>query len=613
MRRTNFAWALLVSLAGLAAACDPFVDADTDPAAGDGAEEINPAPLRATTVHSFESGATHGWTGVNLAAGPWSAGEWSSHGMSALRGDVDFAGESVHYLSLVREQTFNATALVARVRMSSSSVRRVFAMLYVKTAPNWGWVDGGAVDLRSDAAGVDVRLDWAAVAGTAGPVREVGIFFVGSPADGSGRASLYLDDFRTVDNSRAVGATAWGINGTWTVDPAQRLFVLAGGNVSRVDLETGARLWTTPGTNTALEVCTALADRIVIAYRDRVESRDPRSGTLQWFVNEGPMYARCPPASTMVILEADDPSRALTAYRMSDGIGLWQAPAPPGPAVVRVDQRGVFLSWQTQTQMGWRALSATDGSTLWTQTAAIARPRHNTDGDGNLFAQENQTLQRIDNASGAVAWSVQGVTFLNHWIASEPEIALFVEDANTFRQIDRRTGAALYSYRKSDLGASSSVTAQQFRNTTLLYARRVRTDGTHELVALNGAGQIAFRRNIAAAAVLEAPGGGAVAIKNGNSFTLVDGASGSVRSTLTFTPTGNEQAASVAWHDSARTILRLHDPIRAGLRGALAGYEGGTQETWRSGFISHAPGVQLLTGTKVLAAQQGRVVAVERP
>ncbi|MNB79129.1 Endoglucanase Z precursor [compost metagenome] len=147
----------------------------------------------ATTLYDFE-GSTQGWTGSNVAAGPWSVNEWASKGTNSLKSDIVMSANSQHYLLLTqtRDLSGKSTLSVTAKHASWGSVGNgLYAKLYVKTGSSWTWYEGSTVKLNSS-GGTTLSISLPSVANL-GDVKEIGVQFVSS-SNSSGQTSVYLDN-----------------------------------------------------------------------------------------------------------------------------------------------------------------------------------------------------------------------------------------------------------------------------------------------------------------------------------------------------------------------------------------------------------------------------------
>ncbi|MBY9079361.1 glycoside hydrolase family 5 protein [Paenibacillus sp. HN-1] len=147
----------------------------------------------ATTLYDFE-GSTQGWTGSNVAAGPWSVNEWASKGTNSLKADIIMSANSQHYLLLTqtRDLSGKSTLSVTAKHASWGSVGNgLYAKLYVKTGSSWTWAEGSTVKLNST-GGTTLSINLSSVANL-GDVKEIGVQFVSS-SNSSGQTSVYIDN-----------------------------------------------------------------------------------------------------------------------------------------------------------------------------------------------------------------------------------------------------------------------------------------------------------------------------------------------------------------------------------------------------------------------------------
>jgi mannan endo-1,4-beta-mannosidase len=146
----------------------------------------------ASTLYSFEN-ATQGWTGSNIAGGPWAVTDWSSSGSYSLKADVTFGGGQF-YLHYTGSNNFSGKSqLKATVKHAAwgNPGSGIHAKLYIKTGSGYAWFDGGTVAINGS-GGTTLTLNLASVSNLA-DVREVGVQFL-SPTNSSGGSSIYLDN-----------------------------------------------------------------------------------------------------------------------------------------------------------------------------------------------------------------------------------------------------------------------------------------------------------------------------------------------------------------------------------------------------------------------------------
>ncbi|MDI2126305.1 glycosyl hydrolase [Yinghuangia seranimata] len=169
----------------------------------------------------FEAG-TEGWTNWNTRTTPISTTDWAAEGKRSLSAVIDLErGETF----LNRRAAFDLsdrTTLAATVR-TGSPAPGTKAKLYVRIGPDLTWYDSGPFAIGESGADTTLRLDLAALAGTA-DIREIGVDVV--PASGAyGPNAIYVDDVRTLGPRVLAGfesgAQGWtGVNteaGPWPV------------------------------------------------------------------------------------------------------------------------------------------------------------------------------------------------------------------------------------------------------------------------------------------------------------------------------------------------------------------------------------------------------------
>lgn len=170
---------------------------------------------------NFE-GSTAGWTGWNVAAGPWFVTEWSAESRHSLKADVDLSrGET--YLGRVADRDLRGrSALRVSVRHAEwgAYAAPMTAKLYIRTGAGATWYDGGTTVMGTGTTQLTLAL---AAVPDLGDVREVGVAF--TPAPGStGVSAVYVDDLRgdRVVDDFELGAAGWSggevEGGPWSVD-----------------------------------------------------------------------------------------------------------------------------------------------------------------------------------------------------------------------------------------------------------------------------------------------------------------------------------------------------------------------------------------------------------
>ncbi|MEV6601808.1 glycosyl hydrolase [Actinoplanes sp. NPDC051346] len=166
--------------------------------------DMSTVPL-ATDFEATEAG----WTGVNIAAGPWSVEEGAATGSHSLKADVDLSrGEAFLNRKAPRDLRGRSTLRVsARHADWGTYTAPMTAKLYVRTGPEETWHDGGATAIGTGVTYLTLPLT---AVPDLGDVREVGVAF--TPAPGSHeRSAIYVDDLgadRILEDFE-LGAAGW--------------------------------------------------------------------------------------------------------------------------------------------------------------------------------------------------------------------------------------------------------------------------------------------------------------------------------------------------------------------------------------------------------------------
>ncbi|GIP08393.1 hypothetical protein J1TS5_05630 [Paenibacillus macerans] len=140
----------------------------------------------------FETG-TDGWSGGNIAGGPWSTTAWSAKGSKSLQVDMAMSNGSQHYMYKSGNFDFSGHSLLrATVKGASwgNYGSGLGVKLYVKHGDNYTWKDsgwrtisaGGTLDLNLDLSGVDKSN-----------IKEYGVQFIDAD-NSSGQTSVYVDN-----------------------------------------------------------------------------------------------------------------------------------------------------------------------------------------------------------------------------------------------------------------------------------------------------------------------------------------------------------------------------------------------------------------------------------
>ncbi|MCL6601547.1 MAG: glycoside hydrolase family 5 protein [Paenibacillus sp.] len=145
-----------------------------------------------TTLYDFEGGNVQGWTGSNVAGGPWSVTEWAASGSSSIKADVNLGGGQFTLTRTAAHNLSGKSSLTAKVKHANWGTigSGLQAKLYIKTGSGYTWYDSGAVQINSSGT-TTLTLNLSGVANL-GDVKEVGVQYL-SPANSSGSTSIYLD------------------------------------------------------------------------------------------------------------------------------------------------------------------------------------------------------------------------------------------------------------------------------------------------------------------------------------------------------------------------------------------------------------------------------------
>lgn len=146
-----------------------------------------------TILFNFTS-SSEGWTGANLAGGPWMVNEWSSNGSSSLKADVNLSGAAQYSLfSSTGQNLSGKSQLKAVVRHATwgNQGTGMNAKIYIKTGSSYTWNDGGSVQINSSTSGTVLTLNLSGITNLH-DVREIGIQFI-TGANASGASSIYVD------------------------------------------------------------------------------------------------------------------------------------------------------------------------------------------------------------------------------------------------------------------------------------------------------------------------------------------------------------------------------------------------------------------------------------
>jgi mannan endo-1,4-beta-mannosidase len=145
-------------------------------------------------VYDFE-GSTQGWTGENIAGGPWAVTEWKYNGSYSLKADITLKPSSYYYLKLSSTQNLSGkSSITAYVKHASwgNVGSGMQAKIYVKTGSSYTWYDGGVVSINSSSA-TKLTLSLNSV-NNLSDVREIGIQFLTPSNCGNGESSaVYVD------------------------------------------------------------------------------------------------------------------------------------------------------------------------------------------------------------------------------------------------------------------------------------------------------------------------------------------------------------------------------------------------------------------------------------
>ena len=157
------------------------------------AATATPTPSGVTVKANFEN-TIEGWTGLNIAAGPWSVTEWASNGSYSLKADVNLSNNATYELHKTANDNFTGKSqLKAVVRHSTSGTTGgMTAKIYVKTGSGWTWYDGGAVAINSGTGGTVLTLNLSGVANL-DQVKEYGVEYRAGSSGASGSTSIYID------------------------------------------------------------------------------------------------------------------------------------------------------------------------------------------------------------------------------------------------------------------------------------------------------------------------------------------------------------------------------------------------------------------------------------
>ncbi|MEW9701267.1 glycoside hydrolase family 5 protein [Paenibacillus sp. SI8] len=146
-----------------------------------------------TALYDFEGG-TQGWSGSNVAAGPWSVTEWASKESHSLKSDIIMSSYSKHYQLLTQTRSLSGKSTLSMTAKHASwgSVGDgLYARVYVKTGSGWTWHAGNAVKLNAS-GGTLLSINLASVANL-GDVREIGVEYLSS-ANSWGQTAVYVDN-----------------------------------------------------------------------------------------------------------------------------------------------------------------------------------------------------------------------------------------------------------------------------------------------------------------------------------------------------------------------------------------------------------------------------------
>ncbi|MEM2525917.1 MAG: cellulase family glycosylhydrolase [Candidatus Methanomethylicaceae archaeon] len=146
-----------------------------------------------TIKYNFE-GSIEGWSGVNIAGGPWYTNEWAYSGSYSLKADVDLSsGKQIYLCKVANDNLSGKSRLKAVVRHATwgNQGTGMIAKLYIKVGSNWQWYDGGSVNINSSTAGTILTLNLSGISGL-DYVREIGVQFIAGQ-NSSGRSAVYVD------------------------------------------------------------------------------------------------------------------------------------------------------------------------------------------------------------------------------------------------------------------------------------------------------------------------------------------------------------------------------------------------------------------------------------
>ncbi|GGQ68499.1 hypothetical protein GCM10010166_43210 [Couchioplanes caeruleus subsp. azureus] len=154
-------------------------------------------------------GDVAGWTGFNVAGGPWPVQEWKATGSHSLKADVDLSRGEAFLNRIAARDLRGRSALRVSVRHADwgTYAAPMTAKLYVRTGPDQTWYDGGATAIGTGTTRLALPL---AAVPDLGDVREIGVAF--APAPGStGGSAVYVDDLGAdrITDDFELGPAGW--------------------------------------------------------------------------------------------------------------------------------------------------------------------------------------------------------------------------------------------------------------------------------------------------------------------------------------------------------------------------------------------------------------------